>query len=296
MTDLARRFFGRLRPPDWRLLLAAMLLAHSAWAARELTVTFFDCGQGDAALLETPGGKTVLIDAGPVENDGFNAGKDVVFPYLKDNGIKRIDFAVMSHPHLDHIGGFQYILENMPVGMVLDPGYSYPSPDYKKILTTIQEKKIKYAVVRAGTPVEWDPALKVRAVSPPPVLPWDNPNDNSLVLQVQHGKVTFLFTGDMESEAEYEMVIRQGPSLQSQILKSAHHGSSTSSTPELLNYVKPETVVISCGRFNRFRHPSKKILRRYQEYELKIYRTDEQGHIQVISNGKKYTVKTRGVQ
>lgn len=282
-----------------RYLLSAALVAAalSAQAAkRELVVTFLDCGQGDAAVVQMPNGKVALIDGGPLEDgDGFDAGRDVIAPFLEENKIRRIDFLVISHPHLDHIGGFKHILKNFEVGTVLDPGYSYPSPDYKDVLELVKARNVGYSVVRTGETLEWDPALKVKSLSPPSPFPWDDPNENSLVLQIYHGKVGFLFTGDAEEASEYEMVIRYGHSLKTPILKVGHHGSNTSTKTEFLDYVAPETAIISCGRFNRFRHPSKKILSRLEDYKVKLYRTDEQGHIVIRSDGKKYKVEPQGL-
>jgi competence protein ComEC len=280
-----------------RFLAAALVAAAvSAEAARkDLVVTFLDCGQGDAAVLQMPGGKVALIDGGPLEDgDGFDAGRDVVLPFLQAQGIRRVDYLVISHPHLDHLGGFKHILENFEVGTVLDPGYSYPSPDYKDVLELVKQKRVGYNVVRSGQTLNWDPALNVRTLGPPDPLPWDDPNENSLIIQVVHGKVGFMFTGDVEEAGEYEMVIRHGPQLKTQVLKVAHHGSNTSTKKEFLDYVQPETAVISCGRFNRFRHPSKKILSRLEDYKVKVYRTDTQGHIVVRSDGKKYKVEPQG--
>jgi competence protein ComEC len=286
-----------------RAYLRRALLAAALWAAalplpaknREMIVTFLDCGQGDAIVIQTPNGRTVLIDAGPVEPNGeFDAGHDVVAPFLAAHHITHIDAAVFSHPHLDHIGGFKYILKHIPVKNIYDPGYSYPSPDYSEVLQLVQEKKVHYSVARAGDTLDWDPDLKVRVLGPPKTLPWDEPNNNSMVVQAQYGKIKFLFTGDIEEDAEYELVIRQGPVLESTILKVPHHGSRTSSMPELLDYVKPEVAVISCGRMNRFRHPSKKTLDRYEEYKIPVYRTDTQGSIRIVTDGKTYRVEPQG--
>jgi len=278
------------------LLILAATVVPSAWARQELVVTYLDCGQGDSILLQTPDNKSILIDAGPLEaSEGLDAGRDAIAPYLREQGIRRLDVVVFSHPHMDHIGGFKYILKNFSVGYVYDVGYSYPSPDYKDVLSLIQKKNIKYSVARSGDTLDWGPSLKVRVLGPPRELPWDNPNDNSMLIQVQHGKVKFLFTGDIEKEAEFEAVIRHGPTLESQIFKAPHHAANTSSTKEFLDHVRPETVVVSCGRRNRFGHPNKKIIGRYEDYGLRVYRTDLQGHIRVISDGKKYRVEAKAL-
>jgi competence protein ComEC len=263
-------------------------------AAGRLTVTFFDCGQGDAALLQTPGGKTILIDAGPREEwKDFDAGRDVLAPYLKKHKISRIDVAVLSHAHLDHIGGLQYLVENVPVGLVLDPGFPHPLPEYQELLQALLRRKIRYEVVRQDAALDWDPELSVAVLWPPSDPVFSNLNDNSLVLQVRHGEVSFLFSGDIENDAERALAQQAGSALQSTVLKVAHHGSRTSSTKPFLDQVDPRMAVISCGRNNRFRHPHPEVVDRYNGLGVKLFRTDQEGAVQIVSNGKKARVRAR---
>lgn len=267
----------------------------AAASGRNLTITFLDIGQGDAALLETPSGKKILIDGGPGpgswDESGWDAGEKILLPFLKKKGIKKIDVAVMSHPHWDHFGGFPALFENIPVGTLLDGGHPHPSTMYEKFLKQVYETDTKYQVVRRGDVLDWDPLLSVKVLHPTDV-PWDNPNDNSIVLKITYGRISILFTGDAEGPSEEDIVSEFGGRLKAQVLKVGHHGSRTSSHEDFLSYVQPETAVISCGRNNRFRHPHGSTLSRLENAGCTIYRTDTDGNVIMTTNGKTYTAKT----
>jgi len=273
-------------------ILLSLLFQTNSWSAGDLTVTYFSCGQGDAALLQTPHGKNILIDAGPHDPEGeFDAGRDILDPFFKKNNIHKIHYAVLSHGHLDHMGGFYHILKNYPVDIFYDPGFKNKTPEYKELKRLLKQKKVPIRIVRSGKKLKWDPDLDIRILGPPKKLPWENANDNSLVMQIQHGEVKFLFTGDVEEESEYEMVIHHGNNLSSQILKIPHHGSSTSTTQEFLSHVNPELAIVSCGRRNPFGHPHQDVLERVDSAGIKLHRTDKNGSVVIISNGKTYHIK-----
>lgn len=258
----------------------------------ELKVTFFYVGQGDAALIEFPGGKTMLVDAGPYESwSGYDAGSDVILPYLIENKINKIDYGVATHPHLDHIGGFLSLLDEVKFNEIWDVGFPYTTDAYYSFLRKINEKKIKYVKPYSGMKLQVDNETTILVLYPPKKLMFDTPNNNSLTFQLIHKNIVFLFTGDIEQEAENYIVSKYGNKLESHILKSPHHGSKTSSTDRFLEAVSPSIVVISCGISNRFGHPHSLVLRRYKKNEIEIYRTDIDGTIQIISDGKKYTVR-----
>lgn len=271
--------------------------------AGELKVTFLDCGQGDAAVIKTPSGKIYLIDTGPTEREhggDFEAGTDVIIPFLRSENIKKINGIVLTHPHLDHIGGTLSILNLFPVSEVFDPGWEYSSTFYQRILETIQRKKIKFTVVKEDMKLSWDPHLKVEAYGPREEIyaeteEKENTNNRSIVLKITYKKVSFFFSGDAELEAEDHMVSRYGGELESQILKAPHHGSRTSSIDSFLEAVNPEVIVISCGRRNRFKHPHSTVLARFESMGFKYYRTDTDGSIQVTTDGNRYKVKLFGV-
>lgn len=268
-----------------------------------LVVTYLDCGQGDAIVIRTPTGKTYLIDAGPNEREhggSFDAGTDVIVPFLQSRKTKTIAGIVISHPHLDHYGGALSVMENFSVRELIDSGWPTKSPPYLRVLKKVEKDGIAYRVVKEGDKLNWDPYLKVEVFGPR-VEPYEanpekeNPNNRSIVIKLIYKKIAFLFSGDAELEAEDHLANSFGSKLESQILKAPHHGSRTSSSDEFLSAVNPEAVIISCGRRNRFGHPAPSTLDRYKQRGLKYYRTDQDGTVQVISDGNRYTIKAFAV-
>jgi len=259
-----------------------------------LKVWFLDVGQGDGAVLITPQKKVVLIDAGPGETslDNFDAGEEVVIPFLHSLGVKKIDYVVASHAHLDHIGGLISVFREFKIGVVYDSGFNYPSYTYERFLKVIKAKKIKYKIIKRGDKLKWDKYLKIDVLSPPPKLfrGGSDCNDNSIVLKIKYNNISILFTGDAERRAELKMISKYKNRLEATVLKVGHHGSYTSTVDKFLYYVLPEVAVISCGRNNRFGHPHKSVLRRLQKYGVKIYRTDLMGNIFFKTDGKKYWI------
>lgn len=276
-------------------LSASAVKASSEVVSSPLFAFFLDVGQGDGAVLITPNKKVVVIDAGP-QDDEFDAGEEIVKPFLIKHGIKKIDVLVMSHAHRDHIGGVISLLDSFVVDLVYDPGFPYPSPVYEDTLRKINSKKnVKYIIPAIGQTIDIDPLVKMRFLWPKKPFIRDDPNNNSLVLKVTYGKVSFLFTGDIEEPAESELARNFRGILRAQILKCPHHGSYTSSTDDFLDAVRPEVVVISCGRNNRYGHPHRQVLSRYDDFMVKILRTDEDGTIMITTDGVSYQIKKLGI-
>lgn len=264
---------------------------------KNLYVYFFDVGQGDGAFIRTPNGKNILIDGGQGANeyDSFDAGKSVIIPFLIRKKIKKIHYVVASHAHNDHIGGLNSIMKKYPIGTVYDSGFPYPSPIYTEFLKIIKKKKIKYKIVRQGDVLNWDPDLKVEVLAPKTVKLFNDPNNNSIVLKITYGEVSFLFTGDIEKSAGNEILYNCKESqVSSVILKVPHHGSKSSPTEDFLDTVNPEVAVISCGRYNRFRHPHSSTIRKYNDFGIEIRRTDKEGTIFMSTDGDTFTIKALG--
>ncbi|MCD6413055.1 MAG: MBL fold metallo-hydrolase [Elusimicrobia bacterium] len=262
---------------------------------RLLRVTFVDVGQGDCEFIRTPGGKTILVDAGPgaTEYDNFDAGKKIVVPYLKSLKVKKIDYVVMSHAHNDHIGGLRAVLKNFPVGNFVDPGFDYPSWVYEDILKLVDKKKIKYVEAHAGDVFKWDKYCRIEVFNPPEKYfrGGSEANENSIILKLTYKKVSFLFTGDAERKAERFVVKHFKDELMCTFLKVAHHGSATSTSQEFLDWSQPLVAVIEVGQGNRWGHPKREVLKRLKEYGCQIYRTDRNGFVEVITDGKKYKLR-----
>lgn len=256
-----------------------------------LKVTFLDIGQGDACLIEFPGGGNMLIDGG--EGGKYNKGKSIV-SYLRRRGINRIDILLLTHPHDDHVGGLLSILKSFSVSLVLDGGKIHTSYTYEKFLKLIETKKIPYRIIKSGDKIDGIPKIKILILHPSP-LPLEETgldmNNNSVVLKITYGEIGLLFTGDIEKEAEAEL-LRYGPLLQNTLIKVPHHGSLTSSSSVFLDAVNPQIAVISVGKNNPFRHPSPKIINRYRKKDIKVYRTDTQGAITFSTDGKSFWIST----
>jgi len=275
------------------LNVAVWLPMPAAYAApaEKLRVSFIDVGQGDAALVEFPDGRTMLVDAGP-KSRTYDAGERTVVPFLKRRGISTIDLLVVSHPHSDHIGGVSRALQQLDVKRVIDSGQPVRSEVYRDYLVDISNEMCVFESGRAGRLIEdYDPARLYVVYPTPTYIDTDtsqshpNLNNTSVVFKLCYGNVSFLFAGDAEEEAESEMVKIYGGFLRSTMLKAGHHGSITSSTQEFLDSVKPSHVVVSVGRNNKFRHPSPVVLDRFTAMGASVARTDEDGAIIFETDG-----------
>ena len=250
----------------------------------KLTAYFLDVGQGDSALFFYEG-KTILVDAGEYEMG------DRVVGELLSRGVTRIDLLVATHPHSDHIGGMQTVIETFPVGKVLDTGLPHPSPAYEHFLETIEQRRIPYLVAEQGQTVDIDPSLRIVVLSPPKDQSADDLNANSIVLRISYGVIDFLMTGDLGKEEE-DALIQTGYTIEAEILKVGHHGSSSSTSPAFLARVRPETAVISVGEDNPYGHPHTETMALLEKSGVVVYRTDRDGTILVRSDGMSYFVKT----
>lgn len=251
-------------------------------SGQNLTVHFLDVDQGDSILLEIDG-RSMLIDSG--ESD---QGK-VVTAYLQDQGISTLDYVVATHPHSDHIGGMNEILNNFQVEHFVDSGYPHTSKTYENMLTTIDQKNIPFQLVQAGQKIDFDPAVDIEILNPAKTYSEDL-NENSVVLKVTYGTTSFLLMGDAGLETE-EHIMKAGYNVDSDILKVGHHASRSGSGASFISAVSPEVSVIEVGAGNDYGHPHAEILEKLQKAS-KVYRTDLDGTITVTTDGSTYTVTT----
>jgi len=258
----------------------------SAMARGVMRVSFIDVGQGDAILIELPGGRCVLTDAG-MRSANFDAGERIVTPFLKRRGISTIDLFVISHGHNDHAGGAVSVVRNFDVKRVACIG---GLPSALRDLMNVPAGSVLWCdSVRAGMSLLDSANARLYVVYPLDVRTgtdaYTATDNRCIVFKLQYGTVSFLFTGDAGGAAEAEMVGVYGPFLRSSLLKAGHHGSSTSSTPLFLDAVRPATAVISVGRNNKFRHPSPPVVDRLQALCGTLARTDEDGAVIFETDG-----------
>ena len=257
--------------------------------SKQLQVHMLDIGQGDSLLIITPEKKSILIDAGLVK------AAPKVIEALEENNIESIDLVIASHPHADHIGGLPKVLDVVSAKKFLDSGQEHPTATYEKMLTKVKEKIGKLTIARAGQKFELDSGIKLEVLGPSePLLERVSgsiENANSVILMLTYGGFRMIFTGDSEDETE-QRLLEKGFNLKAQVLKVAHHGSQYATSDDFLKKVNPEAAIISCGEDNNYGHPAPPTLEKLKNDKVKVYRTDLQGQITVISDGKNYQIKT----
>lgn len=246
-----------------------------------LTVTFLDVGQGDAAVLQC-GGQTMMIDGGKAKASSY------IYSWLKKNQISYLDVMVATHTDADHIGGLPGALNYAKVGTAYCPVTSGTTKTFQSFVKYLKKQAKSITVPKAGDEFSLGGA-QVRILGP--TDPQAEGNNSSIVLKVTFGDTSFLFTGDAEREEEQEL-LESGYDLESTVLKVGHHGSDTSTSYLFLRTVNPQYAVISVGADNTYGHPTEAVLSRLRDADVKTCRTDLQGTITAVSDGKKVTFQT----
>ena len=277
----------------WKLLAGFLISAclifslklYQAFQPAKLQVTFFDVGQGDAALLQTPIGKNILIDAG-VWSPGYNSGKSVILPHLKSAGINKLDAVILSHPHADHIGGIIDLINNISIDIIYNSGYKYDSNLYQSYIEQANQKSIPVKPLHSGDTLALDHSVLFLVLGPDGNIYNSDPNEHSLVINVIYGESEFLFTGDAGEQQEERLVHAYQDLLDTDLLKVGHHGSRTSSGTTFLNAVTPEIAVISLAERNKFRHPHQEALNRLSQTKAQLLFTSMERAVIFESDGK----------
>ena len=286
-SELWARFTSRL---ETKVLAGAAIvllaLAFFAWRSLpdgRLHVVFLDVGQGDAIFIQTPSGKQVLVDGGPSETQLLSQlGRQMPF------WDRTLDVIVLTHPDSDHVTGLAPTLERYQVDTVIYREMEHESEVYEYWLQLLALEDAMVYQGEAGLRLALDEELSMTVLHPGTEL-LDDANNNSIVTRLTFGQVAVLLPGDIEAEVEHQLVT-EGVTLASTVLKAAHHGSCSSTTQAFLDAVAPEVVVISVGAENRFGHPCAEVLERLDGFP--VYRTDEQGAVELISDGTRLWVET----
>lgn len=270
------------------VVILALALDYSYWYYSlnynpNLKVTFISVGQGDAALVEFPYGKRMLIDGGGSYNDDFDTGERLIAPFLWKNKIKKIDYIILSHPQADHMKGLKFIAEKFHTEEFRWNGEAAKSKAYVELMDALKKNDTKRIIANASHPILNINGAEIQFLNPPQDSHLDT-NNNTLAVRLSYKNVSFLFTGDIEAIGEM-VLLHQGKKIGADVLKVAHHGSRTSSTIDFLKAVKPKLAVISVGYANAFGFPRPEILKRYEELKIPVLRTDMNGAITVETNG-----------
>jgi competence protein ComEC len=299
---------ARTKRRNWQIVaavpLAALLFVVATYPFApklergKLEVTVIDVGQGDSLFVGFPDGHTMLIDGGGTPGYsrqstmriGLDTGEQVVSPYLWRRGVKHLDVVALTHAHQDHIGGLAAVLDNFQVE-ALWLGRDADSNSYRALIQEARVRGVPVIHHTQGDLIAW-PGVEDHVLWPVTSQGSDPPkNDDSLVLRLVYGKTSMLLAGDVERPVENSLLHDSFP-LNADFLKVGHHGSKTSTTPAWLWQVGPKIAAISVGENNSFGHPNAEVIGRLETAGVHIYRTDRDGAITIVSDGRSLAVRT----
>ncbi len=278
----------------------AWLVVFDLKKSKFLEVDFLDVGQGDAIFIETPKSHQILIDGGPSSAILEKLAKEMPF------WDRTIDLIILSHPEKDHLSGLIEVLRRYKVENVIWTGIVRDTAEYKEWEALLQKEGAEIFIAKAGQKIT-SPGLVMEILYPLEDLAgkeFKDSNDTSIVAKLVFGENSFLFTGDAGKDTEEEIIrdyslspptntLVGGATLDSDVLKVGHHGSKTSSSDEFVGVVSPQIAAISAGKGNSYGHPHYEVLEILAKYGIKILRTDIDGDIRIISDGKELKLKTK---
>lgn len=286
----------RIRVPTALLLGALLVAALLIWAAvlslpdGRLHVLFFDVGQGDAIFIQTPYGHQMLIDGGPSPTLLLE-GLGRAMPFWD----RSLDLVVLTHPDEDHLAGLIPVLERYRVECAMEPALPHETPLAEEWERLLRQRGVLQVMGQQGMRIALEDGVLLEILHPGPILLQGteaDDNNNSLVLRLAYGRSRFLLTGDLEHEGE-KALLRTRQSVRSWVLKVAHHGAGSGTSEPFLAAVDPQLAVISVGKDNRFGHPASELLKRLAEQGVSVLRTDEQGQVELITDGERCWVRTK---
>lgn len=252
------------------LLFLLVIYVNGCTKEKLFSVHIIDVGQGDSIFIQTLEDKRILIDAGDEE------AEHTVYSYLKRKGVKKIDVLIATHPDTDHIGSMDYIIDKFKISHFYMPDAKTDSEAFYNLLDSCRDKNLKIEYLTKGDVLKIDSSTTMEILSPSTIT--DKNNLNSIVSLLNYKGYEFLFTGDAEKENESEILSSCNlPDIE--FLKAGHHGSSSSSTNEFIEKLKPDAVAISCGYNNDYGHPHRSVLDTFRENGSVVYRTDKNGSL-----------------
>jgi competence protein ComEC len=266
-----------------------------------LAITFLAVGQGDSMLVEFPGGKRMIVDGGLARKGYQDAGRSIVSPFLGQRRICRIDYMVVSHGQADHYGGLAFLASDLDIGELwIGPERGCEGEGYLEFLNLCRANGIRTRRLCRGMGSFSVNGVEVEILNPPRTEKKEKQgsaecaggiNDHSLVMRLTLGRVSVLLTGDIEEQAEKDLLVDSNR-LEAILLKVPHHGSPSSSRETFLDAVAPGMAVVSAGYRNHFGFPSEEVVRRYQDRGILLYRTDVDGAVRFETDGRTVWVET----
>jgi len=274
------------------LVFFAVLISYPfSSKSKNLKLTFIDVGQGESILVEFPGKRKMLIDGGGFPEGTFDIGENVVSPFLWKKGLKKIDYLVLTHAHPDHLDGLKAVSKNFKIGEYWEAYSPTETEAYTEFKSQLGSYTLIKRLFRGDSYQQKKVIIEVLHPESGKIYVPTVHNDHSLVLRLLYGQTSILLPGDIEIDAENK-ILENSREIQSQVLKSPHHGSRTSSSKAFLDRVAPQIVVISIGLGNRYGFPDREVLERYKKMGIKVYRTDHHGAVEVSSDGQRIYVRT----
>lgn len=255
------------------------MLSVTATHHTHVRVTFLDVGQGDAILIQTPRGSTVLVDGG--KDTRVLKKLHAYLPYFS----RKIDAVIATHPDADHVGGLADVVRRYDVKHVYYTPMEHDTPQVALFEDAVAERSVAQKKVRAGDVLVLDENVFIHILHPSVVSARDETNSASVVARLVHQDISFLLTGDAPTDIEYLLAQRYGGQLKSTVLKLGHHGSYTSTSDVFLGYVQPSYTIISRGCDNEYGHPHTEVLNRLQEFRIPFFDTCVHGSIRFESTG-----------
>jgi competence protein ComEC len=268
--------------------LALLVWCAPARAQGKLQVDFVDVGQGDAALVTSPTGKTVLIDGGPAH------AAPALTAFLAARVHGPLDLILLSHRHEDHLGGLPAVVRQVGARLFLDSPVAHAGPDYEALMRELEARGVPARLATRGRRIDLGGGAAITLLGPPdpPIVgSRSDVNANSVVARLTFGGVAIIFAGDAESPTE-SWLLASGQDLRADVLKVAHHGSRYASGVKLVRAVRPRIAVISAGAGNEYGHPAPVTVERLERAGATVYRTDLDGDVTVETDGASIRVRT----